>query len=190
MSFYYTLLFRYFFLAQQLTGAIPTEIGLLSNLKILNVTDNFLTGPIPSGMGALPQLEELYLNKNDLQGALPKSLAMISGLWKFSAGHNQLTGPVLSGPLLNFTRLNLLDLQHNVRCSVLYWFACFCFTTNNKLMLYLLFTIFVMPDKLLYTVEPFRCDSKRPWQLAKPLSALSQRQRIDRLISHCLASAI
>ena len=44
-----------------MTGTIPTELGNLTSLAILNLSANQLTGEIPAELGRLDKLEELHL---------------------------------------------------------------------------------------------------------------------------------
>ncbi|KAK1266690.1 hypothetical protein QJS04_geneDACA015250 [Acorus gramineus] len=66
-----------------LTGAIPSEIGLLSNLRIVRLFENQLNGSIPPEMGDLKNLVELGLYKNDLSGTIPVSLCNLTQLTNF-----------------------------------------------------------------------------------------------------------
>ena len=61
----------------ELTGAIPPEIGSLSNLTVLRLDDNGLTGELPARLGRLAMLTELRINGNSLSGALPLSLTAL-----------------------------------------------------------------------------------------------------------------
>ena len=50
-----------------MTGTISSEIGLLTSLSDLSITDNKFTGPLPSEIGLLKNLTflglcELYIN--------------------------------------------------------------------------------------------------------------------------------
>lgn len=47
-----------------LTGTIPSELGLMSKLNILNLANNNLAGTIPSQIGSLTALRELYLSES------------------------------------------------------------------------------------------------------------------------------
>ena len=58
----------------QLTGEIPSELGILSNLQRLYLSDNRLTGEIPSGLGNLDNLGHLRLSGNHLSGCVPAGL--------------------------------------------------------------------------------------------------------------------
>lgn len=55
-----------------LTGAIQAEIGNLSNLRILDLSNNKMTG-VPAEVGQLKYLEYLNLSNNQLTG-LPNEL--------------------------------------------------------------------------------------------------------------------
>ena len=58
-----------------LTGHIPSDLGNLTNLRLLSLNDNSLTGGIPPELGALSSLEVLWLRSNKLSGDLPTFLA-------------------------------------------------------------------------------------------------------------------
>jgi hypothetical protein len=77
--------------ANDLTGTIPIEIGLLSNLELLYLDSNFFSGTIPSQMQALKRLSNLWLANNELSGNLPVELAsLVTGTLQLSG--NNLTG--------------------------------------------------------------------------------------------------
>ena len=61
----------------RLTGPIPAELGVVSTLRSLTLSDNELTGAIPMEMGALANLEQLYLGGNDLAGCIPPALRAV-----------------------------------------------------------------------------------------------------------------
>ena len=60
-----------------LTGAIPPELGNLSNLEQLWVSGNGLTGAIPPEFSNLAKLQSLWLHQNQLTGELPEGLAAL-----------------------------------------------------------------------------------------------------------------
>jgi CCR4-NOT transcription complex subunit 6 len=61
-----------------ITGALPSEIGKLRNLKVLNASNNLMTG-VPAEVGQLTNLEVLDLSNNQLTG-LPNELANLKKL--------------------------------------------------------------------------------------------------------------
>ena len=86
----------------QLTGEIPPELGGLSNLTELVLSDNQLTGEIPPDLGGLSNLNHLSLADNGLTGEIPPELGGLSNLNHLSLDNNQLTGeipPELGGPV-------------------------------------------------------------------------------------------
>lgn len=70
----------------QLTGALPAEIRFLSNLEVLDISNNRMTG-------------------------LPAEIGQLSKLRVLNAAHNQLTG--IPHELGNLRNLEILDLSGN-----------------------------------------------------------------------------
>lgn len=65
----------------EMTGIIPEAIGQLKNLKKIFLNANqHLKGPIPSSIGNLTQLEVLNLSTDSLSGDIPKSLLNLTKL--------------------------------------------------------------------------------------------------------------
>ena len=97
--------------SNQLTGAIPAELGNLSNLAGLDLVGNQLTGAIPAELGSLANLGRLDLEANQLTGAIPAELGNLSNLRVLFLGLNQLTGaiPAELGNLSNLERLYLYN---------------------------------------------------------------------------------
>ena len=60
-----------------LKGSIPLQIGDLSNLYFIDLSNNRLSGSIPSSIGKLIDLEFLYLQDNQLSGRVPELKNML-----------------------------------------------------------------------------------------------------------------
>jgi len=82
------------FFDDQLTGTIPPEIALLSNLETLRISTNQLTGPIPPELGNLSNLEALDLSYNQLTANLPPEMGNLTNLRVLNLEHNQLSGSI------------------------------------------------------------------------------------------------
>jgi hypothetical protein len=85
---------EYLSLGNDLTGSIPTELGNLSNLTVLDLHGNELTGSIPSELGNLSNLTTLYLSINSLTGSIPPELGNLSNLKYLYMDSNQLCGEI------------------------------------------------------------------------------------------------
>jgi hypothetical protein len=64
-------------------GSIPSEIGLLTQMKELYLTPSSLSGTIPSTLGLLSQLESFIVTGN-LIGTIPSTLGNLRQLRLFS----------------------------------------------------------------------------------------------------------
>ena len=87
---------------------VPSELGELSNLKKLDLSENFFHGEIPKELGRL-QLENFYLNHNMLYGSVPSVVFNVSTAKGFNIAANSFTGtlPTEVGNLVNVQWMNL-----------------------------------------------------------------------------------
>ncbi|XP_058083268.1 MDIS1-interacting receptor like kinase 2-like isoform X2 [Magnolia sinica] len=96
----------------KINGSIPWEIGNLVNLNELVLTHNNLNGPIPPSLGNLTTLTILYLYKNQFSGTIPEELGNLKNLVELSLYGNNITGPIPPA-LGNLSNLALLHLSSN-----------------------------------------------------------------------------
>ena len=88
------------------SATIPPEIGYLTNLQALRLSDNHLSGEIPSSIGNLVNLRVLGFDENDLTGIIPPEIGNLTLVHVLSLGRNQLTGPIPS-TIGNMTNLGV-----------------------------------------------------------------------------------
>ncbi|XP_010500295.1 PREDICTED: receptor-like protein 12 isoform X2 [Camelina sativa] len=123
------------FSGNQLHGTIPDSIGLLKELRILNLSSNAFTGHIPSSLANLTNLESLDLSQNmisgesqicglsslevldlsdnNLQGSIPRCLeTLMRSLSYLNLRNNRLNG-ILPEIFHNAKSLTSIDISHN-----------------------------------------------------------------------------
>ena len=61
-------------------GTVPTELGLLSNLQRLELTQNSFTEELPSEIGNLENLTFMGLGRNSFWGPLPSELGKLTNM--------------------------------------------------------------------------------------------------------------
>jgi hypothetical protein len=95
-----------------LGGALPREIGLLTDLVHLDLSGNRLRGRLPPQLGHLRNLVHLDLSRNRLRGEIPARLRLLHRLQTLDLHGNRLSGEI-PGVLGDLRRLAVLDLSHN-----------------------------------------------------------------------------
>lgn len=78
----------------QLQGTLPTEIGLLADLKYIDLSQNQLQGTIPEQLYGLAKMEQLYLHHNQLGGTISNSIGNWANLTHLFLSHNQFSGTI------------------------------------------------------------------------------------------------
>ena len=94
-----------------LRGTLPADLGTLSNLITLDLSDNRLSGAIPD-LTALTRLTTLNLGDNQMSGTIPGDLGSLTGLKTLSLRGNGLTGAIPE-ELGDLTDLDALYLDKN-----------------------------------------------------------------------------
>ncbi|KAK2413596.1 putative leucine-rich repeat receptor protein kinase [Trifolium repens] len=96
-----------------LWGTIPKDIGLLSKLTHLDLSNNSLSGEVPSSLGNLTQLQYLDISYNDLYGSIPYELGFIKPLIALNLSNNNNIEGEIPSSLGNLTNLTHLHMSAN-----------------------------------------------------------------------------
>ncbi|KAF5804078.1 putative non-specific serine/threonine protein kinase [Helianthus annuus] len=78
----------------EISGLIPAELGLCTELRDLYLHMNRLTGPILHELGRLLKLTSLFLWGNSLTGSIPGDLSNCSSLIVLDVSANELSGEI------------------------------------------------------------------------------------------------
>jgi len=81
----------------QLSGTIPTELGLLTAMTRLGLNMMALTGTIPSELGRMTGMGTLLLHNTELTGSIPQDLVAMTALEAFTVSMTHLTGSIPDG---------------------------------------------------------------------------------------------
>lgn len=96
---------------QQMTGSIPSELGHLTCLKILDMDDNSIQGTIPDMFTNLTNLRTIDIDTNELSGTLPPSLYQLQNLVVLDINDNQFMGPL--SETHNLKSLEFFQMDNN-----------------------------------------------------------------------------
>ncbi|PRP89557.1 hypothetical protein PROFUN_00821 [Planoprotostelium fungivorum] len=91
-----------------LTGGLPSDIGNLQRLQVLDLSFNSLTDSIPRSIGSLSSLTYLNLTNNQFTGKIPREMSKLSKkIRTISLSQNHFTGP-----LPDISSMSLLQRFH------------------------------------------------------------------------------
>jgi RHS repeat-associated protein len=95
-----------------LTGTVPSQIGNLTYLILLNLGGNNLTGSFPNQLSQLSNLLHFIIPDNQFTGSFPSSISNCTNLIRIFAEFNQFSGSI---PVEITTLKNLrgMQLDHN-----------------------------------------------------------------------------
>ncbi|KAK8704598.1 hypothetical protein V6N13_048218 [Hibiscus sabdariffa] len=135
------VLIHVLFDGNQFTGSIPSTLGLVQTLEVLNLAHNNLTGPLPdlSSMNTinyvdlsnnsfdpteapvwfstLSSLTTLVIEHGSLQGPIPEKLFSFPQIQQVKLRNNAFNGTLNLGDSIG-TQLQLVDLQNNQISSI------------------------------------------------------------------------
>ncbi|XP_050257239.1 receptor kinase-like protein Xa21 [Quercus robur] len=92
-------------------GSLPSEVGKLVHLAMLNLSENKLSGKIPSSLGSCTSLEYLYVEGNLFQGEIPTSLSSLRGIQVMDLSRNNFSSQIPN--FLEKLSLKNLNLSFN-----------------------------------------------------------------------------
>jgi Leucine-rich repeat (LRR) protein len=94
------------------TGAIPTELLLLTNLVDLGMGELELTGTVPNAIFSLTKLKNLLMHSNKLTGTLRSEFGDMLNLEQLDLSYNSFNGTIFS-ELGELTNIQELYVEYN-----------------------------------------------------------------------------
>ena len=98
---------------ESLQGTLPTELGLLTHLTRLGLTNSKLHSSIVTELGHLTKLEHLELARNQIYGSIPHELHSLKSLKRFLLHRNDLTGSIPVDVVCEWPKLHSFDIFDN-----------------------------------------------------------------------------
>lgn len=99
---------RYLYMESNQFSSLPTQIGRLENLNLFSIFQNIIQGSIPSELGRLKKLGTLLLRSNAFGSIIPSELGLMENLLDgLDLSYNQISGSIPS-ELGSVTRLSKL----------------------------------------------------------------------------------
>ncbi|KAH7543578.1 hypothetical protein FEM48_Zijuj02G0198700 [Ziziphus jujuba var. spinosa] len=99
-------------IGNRFTGELPSDIGRLHRLTVLNVADNLISGRIPPSITNLSSLMHLDLRNNRITGEIPRDFGRLTMLSRALLSRNQIEGTIPDS-ISKIYRLADLDLSLN-----------------------------------------------------------------------------
>ena len=75
-------------------GGIPPQLGSLSDLEYMNISNNNLNGSVPSSLGSMLSLISINLSNNNLEGPLPEGKVFQSATLGAFSNNKDLGGEI------------------------------------------------------------------------------------------------
>ncbi|XP_038692312.1 LRR receptor-like serine/threonine-protein kinase EFR [Tripterygium wilfordii] len=94
------------------SGQLTPLVSQLSQLNILDLSENNFSGPIPLSISSLTNLQMLTLRSNSFSGLIPESLTQLKSLDSIDFSHNFLSGN-LPKNMNSLSSLTSIDLSYN-----------------------------------------------------------------------------
>ncbi|PIA60096.1 hypothetical protein AQUCO_00400764v1 [Aquilegia coerulea] len=104
--------------SNQLSGNLPSDFGLMSNIQLFLIGANQFSGPIPTSLANASTLQLFDIQNNQITGEVPVNVGKLKSLQRFLVHENNL-GSGMSGDLdfitslTNCSNLTILSIDYN-----------------------------------------------------------------------------
>ena len=131
------------------------NIGSLSKMQVIDLSNNNLNGSIPSSIDSMQSLVRLVLQSDNLVGTIPESIGSFLNLTKINLSKNYLTGTIPAG----FSSLEKLGKRISRLLKVGHVFTVSCQCTKGVPLLghdakNMSFSIATVSMEIFQTIDP------------------------------------
>lgn len=98
--------------SNELSGQLPNDLGILTELRSLYLWNNGLSGPLPNVFSSLSHLINIDVSINHLEGPLPESLSDLDKLESLFIRDNRLSGTIPQS-FIGLTKLKTFNYSNN-----------------------------------------------------------------------------
>ncbi|CAB9526362.1 LRR receptor-like serine threonine-protein kinase [Seminavis robusta] len=95
-----------------ISSTIPSELFLMTNMESLYLAHNYLVGTIPPEIGLMTKMAAFWINNNTLTGSIPSQFGMLTDMSSVGLHQNSLSGS-LPSELGRLTNVNQMSLRQN-----------------------------------------------------------------------------
>jgi hypothetical protein len=95
----------------QLSGGLPSEIGLLTSLTLLDISNCRFSGPLPPEIGNLSNVVDFRVDNNLFSGSIPTAIMGMASATSVSLGSNMFTGEIPAS-IANIGTLQALKMKN------------------------------------------------------------------------------
>lgn len=96
----------------QIVGSLPSDLGSIEHLQVLDLSNNSLNGSLPSSLSQASQLRFLNLSNNRMTGSVPDSITQLRSLQFLNLSDNALAGK-LPTDFSSMQNLTLASFKNN-----------------------------------------------------------------------------
>lgn len=99
-------------------GTLPTELGMLTNLQLIDLSNNYITGTLITEIGQLQHLKSLFIQNNFLHGSIPIEYSNCVSLRELVLQDNDLNNTLgMPDEICRLPEMTLARVDCDIACN-------------------------------------------------------------------------